>query len=68
VVLQAKWRPITLGMSVLGQALFSIRLLEELGAVVERSVAICRKDDALLHRFATEAHPRLRVWETGLMR
>jgi hypothetical protein len=63
IVLQAKW---TFGMSLLGQAYFSIRLMEKLDADVVRSVAICRKEDPFLCRIAREVDSRLEVCAVDL--
>jgi hypothetical protein len=56
VVIQSK--AARLGMYLMGQALFSQRLVERLGARSVRSVAVCAEDDALM-RELLEAHPGL---------
>jgi hypothetical protein len=53
IVIQAKAR--RLGMSLMGQCLFSRDLVLQLGARTVRSVALCTKDDSLL-RSLLEAH------------
>jgi hypothetical protein len=58
VVIQAKAKP--LGMSVMGQALFSAELVRNLGARSVRSVAVCTKDDSVL-RPLLEAHEAMEV-------
>ena len=53
IVIQAKAK--RLGMSLMGQCIFSRDLVLQLGASSVRSVAICTKDDAAL-RPLLEAH------------
>lgn len=50
IVIQAKAR--RLGMSLMGQALFSKDLLKQYGAKPIKTVALCSKDDAVLRPLA----------------
>ncbi len=52
VVVQAKAR--RLGMYLMGQAFFSARLVERLGAASVRTVALCTRNDSVLGPIAQE--------------
>jgi hypothetical protein len=58
IVVQTK--AMRLGMYLMGQALFSARLMERFGPRSIESIALCSRDDAEL-RPLFEAHPNMRV-------
>jgi len=58
IVVQTK--AMRLGMYLMGQALFSARLMERFGPRSIESVALCSRDDAEL-RPLFETHPNMRV-------
>jgi uncharacterized protein (DUF608 family) len=47
IVIQSKAR--RLGMGLIGQVVVSLKLLDDLGADVIRSVGVCKEDDEVLH-------------------
>jgi hypothetical protein len=58
VVIQSKNK--RLGMYLMGQAVFSHKLILTKGAKSVRSVAVCRKDDKVMRRLL-EAYPEVEV-------
>jgi hypothetical protein len=62
-VILAQAKASRLGMSLMGQALFSIELMRRLGAEVVESIALCSKGDSALEPLANEAGLRVVVQE-----